>query len=300
MVGTRGPLGNFPRGVYAESAFFVHAVPAVVTPRLLHWDPTKHKQSDVQLFREYGWPASAGAWAPLALNSQRGADRWLIDRTSQLVTENAAPADLHLTEQDVGSFRAAAGDLSKISATERDRRVSEFWRQILRTRDGAVASGGLPAVPFYSAGDVRIGVASEIESLVKMAPAIATRFNSLLKTAPFTRGGNIGGAETVPYWEASQVRGHTALRAGFLVSRKTASGWQLADCTYFTSDTYFCAIALYELWPVGNGTLVWQIDFASAPFRSFTGGVDRVFAGREMLKETAQTAKLFRADLEQP
>ena len=42
-----------------------------------------------------------------------------------------------------------------------------------------------------------------------------------------------------------------------------------------------------------------QIDFVSAPFRGFIGNVDRIFAGKAMIKDDAQTAKLFRADAEQ-
>ncbi len=55
----------------------------------------------------------------------------------------------------------------------------------------------------------------------------------------------------------------------------------------------------YQLWPMENGTLVWQADFVSAPFRAFTGGLDRVFAGREMIKESQQTIRLLRAEAEQ-
>ena len=58
------------------------------------------------------------------------------------------------------------------------------------------------------------------------------------------------------------------------------------------------AIDLFQLWPVEGGTLVWQVGLASAPFRSYLGGVDRYFAGRLMTSETLATIKAFRADLE--
>ena len=105
---------------------------------------------------------------------------------------------------------------------------------------------------------------------MKIAPAIAARFAPVLSKAPFS-GATNPPDELVPYWEAALVRGHTSLHGGFLSARKSASSWQIADCTYFASDTYFFSVNLYELWPVENGTLVWQIDFVSAPFRGFDG-----------------------------
>ena len=167
----------------------------------------------------------------------------------------------------------------------------------MRSRNDALASGGLAAVPSYSADGVEIAARSEFDSLLRQAPAIGAHFRTLVNGAPFKPGSNAA-VEIVPYWQAARARGHTNLHAAFFVGRKGASSWQLADCTYYVSDTYFMSFTLYELFPQDNGTLVWQIDFASAPFRSFTGGLDRVFAGGEMVKEAAKTAKLFRGDAE--
>ncbi len=64
------------------------------------------------------------------------------------------------------------------------------------------------------------------------------------------------------------------------------------------SDTYFMALELIQLWPVEGGTLVWQVDFVSAPFRTYLGGVDRFIAGKQMTEETLDTIKTFRAHLE--
>jgi hypothetical protein len=122
-------------------------------------------------------------------------------------------------------------------------------------------------------------------------------FRALLDGRPFVAGAPPG-VEIVPYWEVASVRGHTNLHNAFVVAQKGSGSWQVADCTYYVSDTYFLSLTLYELSAAAEGTVVWQIDFAAAPFHSFTGGLDRVFAGKEMEKEAAETARLFRADVE--
>ena len=163
---------------------------------------------------------------------------------------------------------------------QRDGIVNAFWRKVLRSRNDGLANGALAAVPSYSADGVEIAAQPEFEALLQQAPAIAAHFRALVNGAPF-KSGSSAGVEIVPYWQAARARGHTNLHGAFFVGRKGASSWQLVDCTYYVSDTYFMSFTLYELFPQDNGTLVWQIDFASAPFRSFTGGLDRLFAGGE-------------------
>ena len=105
-------------------------------------------------------------------------------------------------------------------------------------------------------------------------------------------------SEAVGYWEMTKVRDHTTLQLGVFAAQKTANSWQLVNCVYYPSDTYFMALDLFQLWPVDGGTLVWQVGFVSAPFRTYLGGVDRYVAGKQMMQETIDTIKAFRADVE--
>lgn len=299
VVGNRGSLGNFHRGVYGESVYFIHAPVATVGEKMLHWNSARHPELEIKTLREYRWPAPASSWDSLTLASAQPDDRWLLERTAQLALTTDSPTDLHLTRAEIASFRDRAHQAGNRSATEpRDTTVNAFWRKLLRDRNNALASGGLAGLPSYSADGVHIETRAEFNDLLKLAPAIAARFRALTGGPPFIAQAAPAGLEIVPYWEASLVRGHTNLKAAFLVAHKGPASWQIADCTYYTSDTYFMSVTLYELWPQDDGTIVWQTDFASAPFRSFTGGLDRVFAGNQMIKETEQTAKLFRADVE--
>ncbi|HEV2096734.1 MAG TPA: hypothetical protein VGQ82_09535 [Chthoniobacterales bacterium] len=288
ILSARGLLGDFPRGVYAESLYLVHAPLDAVGRKLLHWNPTSHAQLQITTLREYRWPAPVNVWDALQLDPTRADDRWLIDRTSRVA--NTSSDELHLTASERSSGRT-------LPAGERAAAATEFWRKILRARDGAVATGALDAIPSYRAGNQQIAARSEFTSLLQMAPRITAHFAGLTKRAPFVAGQPVAD-EIVPYWEAERVRGHTNLHAGLIAAQKGAESWQLADCTYYTSDTYFFSVTLYELVPQANGTLVWQIDFASAPFRAFTGGIDRLVAGSLMIKATAETARLFRRDVE--
>ncbi len=298
VLGVRGPNGNFPRGIYAESCYFIHATVPVVGAKLLHWNSAKHPELEISALREFRWPAPANAWDALALKSSRREDQWLTDRTWQLRSVADAKTDLHVSSADIASFQEMARRVPQNPSTQqRDGIVNAFWRKLLRSRDDALAHGGLAAVPSYSADGVEIAARPELDSLLRQTPKIAAHFRALTGSAPFKPGPGAN-VEIVPYWQAARARGHTNLHAAFFVGRKGTSSWQLADCTYYVSDTYFMSITLYELFPQDKGTLVWQIDFASAPFRSFTGGLDRLFAGGEMVKEAARAAKLFRGDVQ--
>lgn len=289
IVAARGPLGSFPRGVYTEACYFVKRPVETVREKLLHWDTSKEPELKVSILREYAWPASPIVFDQVALSSSQPKDKWLIDRTAQMFA-SGKPDDLYLTANEAESAR-------QLSSRPRDAGVNEFWRKILAARDKAVASGGLNALPHFNAGKIAISIRSEFDGLMTLAPKVAEHFQPLISAKPFTDGAD-SSSEIVPYWQQTAVQNHTTLHAGFLAAQKRPASWMVADCTYFTSDTYFTSVTLYELFPIEGGTLVWQIDFVSAPFRSYLSGTDRFFAGKEIVKETTKTIQLFRAHVE--
>ena len=65
-------------------------------------------------------------------------------------------------------------------------------------------------------------------------------------------------SEAVGYWEMAKLRGHTTLQLGVFAAQKSETSWQLVNCVYYPSDTYFMALDLFQLWPVDGGTLVWM------------------------------------------
>lgn len=292
IVSARGPLGNFPRGAYVEACYFVKASVPTVGEKLLHWDTSKYAELEVSILREYTWPAAENAFDQVGLSSNKAKDKWLIDRTWQTIA-SGQPGELYVS----------ANEAAKVSgqppAEQRDAKVNEFWKKTLAARDKAISSGGLNALPRFSAASVDISIRGEFDGLMKLAPKIASHFQPLIKAKPFAAEGSPAD-EIAPYWQQSRVRGHTTLHGGFLAARKSSGSWQVADCTYFSSDTYFMSVTLFELLPVGDGTLVWQIDFVSAPFKPYLGGTDRFFAGKEMIKGTAKTIGLFRRHVEKP
>ena len=176
----------------------------------------------------------------------------------------------------------------------RDVPASTAWQLILQKRNDAVAGGGLPAMPAYQAGSATIRAADEYRSLLKMTPAIAKTFAGLTAAKPFSSDGASAADETVPYAEQGDVNGHTSFTLGVLAARKSADSWQVVDCTYYAADTYFVSLSLYQFWAWEGGTLVWEIDYIAAPFRSYLGGVDRLFAGKELSKESVRGSHGFR------
>ncbi len=281
--GKRG--GDFARGAYVESCYFVRAPLTAVGDALLHWDPTAHKELEVETFRAYRWPASLEVFKPLELKTAQASDRALIERTRAILAAGSGePGELHLD----------AADLSGSNGSD----TNEFWRGVLRSRSDAFASGGLAAVPNYSAGGTEINARGEFRNLLKMTPQIAARFAPLTDARPLVAGAGTAADEAGGYWSQARVRGRAHLGLGLLCARKTPGFWQVLDSTYFTSGTYYLSVDLYQLWPWENGTLVWQVDYISAPFRSYAIGLDKVLAAREMLKDTGVSIRLFRRDVE--
>lgn len=279
----RGELGDFSRGIYLESCYFVHAPIDVVGNGLLHWDPVQQHDPDVRLFREYAFPGAAAVFNKLQLKDHFAGDKWLLEQTARAAQTGEA-GDLHLTNDELALVR------------QKSLPPSEAWQEILRRRSEALARAGLAGVPPYGS-DPSISPGSEFRGLLSLAPKAARHFQAITETQPLVASGKAA-SEAVGYWEAAKVRAHTTLQLGLFAARKSADSWQMVDCIYYPSDTYFMSLNLYQLWPVEGGTLVWHVGFVSAPFRSYLGGVDRFIAGKQMTEETLSTIKTVRAALE--
>ncbi len=283
IVVERGPVGDFPRGVHLQACYFVHAPMSEVGHTLLHWDPVQKKDPEVRMYREYAFPGTSTDFKSLQLEPAIDDEKWLLEQSAKAAREGAA-GDLHLTQSELSLLR------------EKEGKPSEAWREILRRRSTALARGGIKGVPPYTA-DGAISPGSEFRGLLTLAPKVAQHFRALTSAQPATAGGKPP-SESVAFWEAAKVRDHTTLQLGLFAAQKGADSWQLMDCIYYPSDTYFMALDFFQLWPVEGGTLVWQVGFVSAPFRSYLGGVDRFVAGKLMTEETIETIKAFRTDLE--
>lgn len=271
VISARGSPGGFARGVYIESCFYVKAPAAAVEAALLQWDPSKHPPEDVAAYEMTRAPGGIDFSRLTTLDAKRAADRWMLDQSRAVA--DGQPGDLHLTSAEEAVFRA-------------EPQVSAAWKRILERRAGAVSAGGLGAAGPYRAADLTIDPPQEYRRLIGMTPKIAARFAGMETAA--TNG----------YAERGLTQGHTSFSLGVLTSRPGAQSTQVMDCTYYPSDTYLLSADLYELWAWEGGTLVWQVDYISAAFRPYTRGLDKLFAGREMIKETGKSIDVFRRSLE--
>jgi len=283
IVVEKATAGDFPHGIHLESCYFIHAPMNIVGDKLLHWNPVPHKELEVRSYHEFSLPPATDAFQALRLNPSIPDDNWLLQQTAK-IAQGAAPNTLHLTNEEAGLLR------------EKSRDPSAAWQEILRQRATALARGGLAAVGPYPAGS-SISPASELRGLLSLAPKAARHFQSVTRSHPIFAGGKPA-SEAVGYWEATKVRDHTTLQLGVFAAQKSPESWQLIDCVYYPTDTYFMALDLFQLWPVDGGTLAWQVGFVSAPFRSYLGGIDRFVAGKQLTQETIDTIKAFRADVE--
>ncbi len=283
IVTERGAVSGFARGIYLESSYFVRAPMETVGNALLHRDPLQHRELDVRLYQEYSFPGTAGVFDKLQLKPAISDDNWLLTETAR-VAQTGEPGDLHLTKKEAELLRRKATN------------PSEAWQEILRRRSESLAQGGITSIPPYG-HDKSISPGSEYRGLLSLAPKAARHFQPITEAKPMVAGGKAA-SEAVGYWEAAKVREHTTLQLGIFTAQKSAESWQLLDCIYYPTDTYFMALDLFHLWPVDGGTLVWQVGFVSAPFRSYLGGVDRFVAGKMMTEQTLETIKSFRSDVE--
>lgn len=278
---TRGDLGSFSRGVSLQSCYFIRASMEVVGDALLHWDPPEHKDLEVRLYQEYSLPGTADIFRRVQLEAGLKEDQWLL-RESETAAHGGHAGGLHLTKSEISVL---AANLNSLNAG---------WQEILRNRSEALARGGLAAVPPYESG---ISPASEFKGLLSLVPKAARHFQAVIGARPVVAAGKPA-SEVVAYWETTKLQDHTTLQLGVFAAAKSPDSWQLINCVYYPSDTYYMAIDLFQLWPVEGGTLVWQVGLASAPFRSYLGGVDRYFAGRLMTNDTLATIRAFRSDVE--
>ena len=283
IVMERWPSGDFPRGIYLESCYFIHAPLSVVGDAMLHWEPSRHKILKIRLYREFSLLPAADAFETVQLIPTISDDKWLLERTARVV-QGSEPDGLHLTNEEADFLRQEAAI------------PSASWQKILRRRSEALARGGLAAVAPYKT-DNSITPASEFRGLLTLAPKAARHFQPITTAQPMTASGKPA-SEAVAYWEAANVRDHTTLQLGVLAAQKTPDSWQLINCVYYPSDTYFMTLNLFQLWPMEGGTLVWQVGFVSAPFRSYLGGIDRYVAAKLMMQQTIDTITAFRADVE--
>lgn len=284
IVIAQGPMGDFRRGIFVESCYFIAAPMELIGNGLLHWNPVQHQTLDVRAYREFGLRASPEAFRDLRLDPNRTDDKWLITQTTRVAQGSDNGNELHLTHDEIAFLR------------QKSLSPSEFWREILLRRSVALASGGLTAVPPYGR-DKSISPGSEFRGLLSLSPKVAQHFQTSTEAQPMKVNGKAA-SEVVGYWEAEKVHNHTTLELGIFAAHKSADSWQLADCVYYTSDTYFMALDLFQLWPVEGGTLIWQVSFVSAPFRAYLGGIDRYVAIKQMVNETRDTIKAFQADFQ--
>ena len=293
ILSARGTQGSFAHGAYAESCYFIKAPLAKVGDALLHWDPSKYKEADTTAYTTYRWPAGPETFRRFRLSSARGDDKALLGWTQAAATGDEGA--LHLTAAERETFRGLLAGKSDPKA--REEALNAGWQGVLAQQSAAMGAGGFAAIPPYKANGGTIHAAAEYRGLLGMTPTTAAHFAGLTGARPLFPDGEGAADETLGYAEHSKVNGHNSFGLGVLAARKGAEGWQVVDCTYYTTDTFFMSVAVYQLWAWEGGTLVWEIDYTSAPFRAYLGGIDRAFASKEISKDSAGAVRLFRREV---
>ena len=234
----------------------------------------------------------------MRLDAKAAADRTLLDWTAGAVKADA-PGELHLRREDVDFFRKVFAGHDPGTTGERETESNTAWQGLLQRQSDAVGAGGLAALPSYKAGGGEHRRGGRVsESAQDDAEDRGTIYGVDRCAAAGGRRGSGGGRDRAVHGGVAGARATPVFCLGATAAARAANGgWQVIDLTYYTADTYFLSFSLYQLWPWESGTLVWEVDYASAPFRGYLGGVDRVFAGREMTKDSAGAVGTLRKEL---
>jgi len=279
----RGGLMEFRNGISAQLCFAVAAPPEETARRLQTWDPSRHEELKVYVFRALHNPCSPEDFAALKFNPKQRPVKWLLDKT---LATTERKSDLNLTRREARELGGTAS-------------VGDGWTKLLLERAAAFQRNGVAAASPYEFGNETILPAGQLRAMLAEQARIVQEFEPILKgSGLFGRNGPLTPAG---YWSLFEADHHATLNLGAFYRVAVGDHYQLLDLEYYVSGNYCTSASLYEVWPVraGNTTvsLVWRGDFFAAPVLSFTKGTERIAYGALMIQEIKKGIRCFQADV---
>jgi hypothetical protein len=186
--------------------------------------------------------------------------------------------DLSTSEKNQIRNAVQAGSADQINAA---------WRALLLNRATAYQTGGLNQATPEAADSGAFRPVPELVGLLKQRTPMLRRFVGLMDEIITGRPGK--NQPVSYYWTDEKIQGNQNLSLGALHTLATATGYQLADLTYYSATSYFLSLTLYELWPVTvsgrTQTYVWRGDYVISPSIGHARGIERMAAENIMVLE---------------
>ncbi len=287
-VWVRSPGMNFQRGQCIESAFVVEAPVEKTLESLREWNVTAHPDLKVYLHTDIPGAPGPADFSKLASAPSNSAVKSLVAATSKL---GSGSSELQLSSSDLEGA-PKKGDGKGVMTPE----IVSFWTGVLERRSRAFAGGGAPALPPYNIGDQKIAPGAELSSLLATQPKIRNQFKSIIETV------GASGKPSKPslYWEMLDSQGQASLNLGASVFSSPGKTAQAADLQYYSSNSYFVYLTVYQMWGIQVGskpaTLIWRADLISSGELANLHGIERNASGAALGKEIDKLNSYFQKD----
>ena len=280
----RGVLMDFPNGISAQSCFAVALPAAEVAQRLQVWDPLPHPELKVLAFHALPVPCRPEDFAQLQLTSTLKPVRWFLEKTLA-TTPMKSVLDLSRSEA------------AELASSTNPRRATEGWVKVLMARAAAFQQQGWAGVAPYEAAGKTVKPFDQLQALLHDQSVIAAEFAPVLRNAGLLGGATDMALAPFYYWSLFEANHHAIVNLGAAYRLADGERYQIADVEYYVSGDYYTSVALYEIWPVPGGTLIWRVDLFSAPMLEYTKGMERLAYEVLMVQDIKQEIRCMRDDL---
>lgn len=300
ILGQRGALMNFPRGISVQTCYVVKAPPEVTVRKIVNWNATVHPELKIFTHHTVAATPFEDDFKPLDFSRDASSIRWFLEKTDAVTADKS---DFQMSRAEAAEMQRALRAKPPAGQTRTDV-AATAWKNLLLARATKFSREGLKGVAPYEMNGNSVNPATEIQSLLKEDSRISARFAELLAGTP------LGGTTNAPpptvsvagYWELFEITSHGAINLGFSYTRGSDGRFQIVGCEPFASNGYLASLAFYEFWPIEAGgrpaTLVWRQDMVSAPSLAMTRGIERIASGGIMVQEIKRSIRLFREDLD--
>jgi hypothetical protein len=273
--------------IAVETLCYVAKSPDEVAKALMSWTPTSHENLGILTHKPLSVPVKEEDFSSLKLNAEQNEQRWLLDQSE---SAGSMSNTLNIGKKDFAKL-AKAGD--------KQAALTSAWRSILNARASAYQTGGLEDLEAYQTEDGAFVHKKEWKTLFGSLSKINSNFKDLIKKIQEADPAETpeGVLPSVYYLEKMKVNSQLALVLGATKSVKTSDGWQIADFQYYVCSNYYSSLVLYQIFPSGNGSLIWRGDYVFSPEMAQLKGVERLFSENILLKEVKKTLEYFKQDL---
>lgn len=284
-------MSEFPRGLAGQAVFVIPVEFSKAVQALQTWDTSQDSALGTYVHRPLSSPTVKEDFAELATLSKQPKFLWL---STKIQDSSSGKRIVFLSDHEMAHMNRCIN-----TAKAPDNILAECWPEILVPRATKVQTEGLQSAMPYDVNGSTIHIAKELKSLLAEEPEVMKQFDQLLQKGLFNSG--VVPLEYSPkyYWEIDEIDKHPAFNLGLTLSMNGENTFQLIDLTYYSSGGFYTSATMVQFWPVNiDGkpeTLAWRGDIVSAPDLENIYGIEKMAAGKLMLKEMKSAIQAFKS-----